>query len=48
MVATAFFVAIVVFGFVGTLPCVILHDSAWIRNHIKTKIHALLQHGKIL
>jgi hypothetical protein len=29
-------------------PCVILHHSEWIGNYMKTKIHLLWQHEKIL
>jgi hypothetical protein len=30
------------------LPRLILHNSTWIHNDIKTKIHPLSQHGKSL
>jgi hypothetical protein len=42
-----YFVAIVVFV-LGELPRLILPDSAWIRNNMKTKIQPLSQHGKSL
>jgi hypothetical protein len=47
IVTIALFIAIVIFILTGH-PRLILYNSAWIRNDMKTKIHPLLQHGKSL